>query len=112
MKTSTAFMLVLVLVVAPARAEDDDKAAALRGEIEVSELERDVDKDLLREALLLAGRAGMGQAADRPESDEARKRDQADLLALQEYIQVKRLAVVKRTAELRRKASESSALEK
>src|SRR4051794_12919486 len=112
MKTWTALALLLILGGVSARAEDNDKVATLRGEIELSEIERDVDKELLREAMMLAGRARMRETADRTDSVEARKRSQAESDALEVFIQTKKVAVVERTAELKKKASEVSALEK
>ncbi len=70
------------------------------GETEVSQLELDVDKELLREAMMLVGRARMRQAG----SEQAQKQ----LQNLEEFIKAKKVAVIERTANLKKEASESS----
>lgn len=109
MKTLAAFAVLLVLGVLPARAEDDDKVATLRGELQLLELGRDVDKALLREAMMTAGRAAMGQTAKRPDSEEARKRFAVESAALDEFIKAKSEAVLKRTAVLEKRTAELAA---
>lgn len=112
MKTWAAFTVLLVLGTVPTRAGEKDKAATLRGEIEFLELQRDVDKTLLREAMLLAGRGEMQAMADPLNAEEARKQSKVERDALEKFIEGKREAVIERTSELKRKASELAAMEK
>src|SRR4051812_44358676 len=86
MKTWPAFSVLLVLCVGTSRAQEkpapilDDKV-----ELELAELEQDVDKTLLREAMLLLGRKGLVPLSERPTSEEARQREDEDTLVLKNY---------------------------
>ena len=103
MKTWPALAVLLVLAVAPSWAQEqpapdqDDKV-----QLELAELEQDVDKTLLREAMLLLGRKGLMPSSERPTSDEDRRREAEDAHQLEEYIQRKKQALIERSAELKK----------
>lgn len=127
MKTLAAFAVLLVLAVVPSRADDkittlrdeiehlqihrgdEDKGSALQGEIELLQIQQDVDKTLLREAMMVAGRARFVRMADRPDTDEAKKRAAVEAEVVEVFIREKQEAVLRRTAELKKKANELSA---
>ncbi|GAC1450402.1 MAG: hypothetical protein NVSMB9_34820 [Isosphaeraceae bacterium] len=110
MKTWTAFALLLVLGSLPVLADEKDKVATLRGEIELLKIQRDVDKTLLREAMLLEGRRVMKPRTTPPNDDRARKLVEEEQVILKNFIDRKRDDLVKRTLELGSKASELAAL--
>jgi hypothetical protein len=107
MKTLTAFTVVLTLGIVSALADEPDKANALRGEIEVLQIQQDVDKTLLNEALLLVDRARLKLMAETARTEAAVKNT-----ALEVFIKEKSEAVAKRAAELKGKAFELAALER
>jgi hypothetical protein len=106
MKTPTAFTVVLTLGIVSALADEPDKVNALRGEVEVLQIQQDVDKTLLNEALLLVGRARMKLIAETARTGAA-----VENTALEAFIKEKSEAVAKRAAELKGKAFELAALE-
>jgi hypothetical protein len=61
--------VVLTLGIVAAHADEPDKANALRGEIEVLQIQQDADKTLLKEAHLLDGRARMSRKTETKQSD-------------------------------------------
>ncbi len=92
----------------PARAQQ--QPAPPRNEnvqTELIELEQDVDKALLREAMMLLGRKNLKPSSERPTSDEARKREAEDAAVLEDYIQRKKQAIIERAGELRKGRAES-----
>ena len=98
MKTRLALAALLALAVAPSEAQEPDESVRL----ELAELEQDVDKTLLREAMLLLGRKALVPSSERPTSDEDRKREAEDARQLEEYIQRKKQALIQRSAELKK----------
>jgi len=106
MKTWTAFALLLVLAPTPAKAQqakEPEKKASDTAEIEMLELKQDVDKTLLREALLLLGRGreGMTQSGGRAERREAGEID-----ALKKFVDEKEHAYIQRAGELTKRRAE------
>jgi hypothetical protein len=75
---------------------------------ELLELEQDVDKTLLREAMLLLGRKGLRPSSERPTSGEARDREAEDAEVVEAYIKQKKKAIVERASLLRDMRSEAS----
>lgn len=113
MKIWPAFAVLLVLGGVPAHADDKDEATSLRREIEAMKFGRDINKTLLREALLQVGRRAMKQITDPPpNTDEARKRTEQEFVAWRAFLHEKEKAVVERTDQLERKTTELSALVK
>ena len=111
MHRALALLLILCGVPARAEAEDEDKATTLSAEIDLLKLENDADKELFREALIMAGRRdGMRRAApNRPNTEEARKRFEQESVELQEFLAKKKDAIVRRSVELKKKTAEMSA---
>src|SRR5262249_50093504 len=72
-------------------------------EIELLELEQDVDKTLLREAMLNLGRLTLSQATAQEVPAELRKRHAAEVEALKEFIAEKKDAFSRRSDELKGK---------
>lgn len=95
MKHLTAFALV-VLSCAPATAQQPTSPRPPI-ENELLEMEQDVDKTLLREALLLQGRMGMKVG---PEGESAQKQSAANEVALRDFIARKKESILARAAEL------------
>jgi hypothetical protein len=108
MKRLTAFAMV-VLSCAPATAQTSPRAqqpavqrqaqAQAQGiEVELLEMEQDVDKSILREALLLLGRAGMtpGPQQGKLQADE-------DVAAMRAFVEKKKEAIIARDAELKKR---------
>lgn len=114
MKAWTAFALVLVLGVVPANAEaqeqdkkPEDNQASVSSRIELLELEQDVDKTLLHDAMLQLGRSSLRQMPDRPGFDDRmRERQQANVAALKEVIEEKKHAYTRRSDELKKLRAE------
>ncbi len=103
MKTWSAVAILLVLAIVPSRAQekpspDVDESVHL----DFLELEQDVDKTLLREAMLLQGRNGLKPSSERPSSDDDRRRAEVDNHRLREYIQAKKQAIGQRSDELKK----------
>jgi hypothetical protein len=112
MKTCALLAVVLVLAVDPVRADEPDKLTSLRGEIEFLEIEQDVDKTLLREAMLNLGRNTMAGLAGSPPTEERKMRIEAELAGLEKFIAAKKAAVLERSAVLRARALEVAELQK
>jgi hypothetical protein len=100
MRTWAALAVFLTLCV-PATAQPP-------GEVELLELEQDVDKTLLREAMLNLGRLDLKQATGRDVTDGVRKRDAADAEALKQFIAEKKHAFSRRSDVLKEKRAESA----
>src|SRR5262245_37545676 len=99
MKPWAAFAALLLFGVVPTLAQQSpeslERSATVRGEMDVLELEQEVDKQLLREAMLTLGRASLSQGGD-----EATRRLNKD--TLEDFVQSKKLVVLKRAVELKR----------
>jgi hypothetical protein len=98
MKILAAFTLLLGLGLAPARAQQPAPPPDDKAQLELLELEQEVDKTLLREAMLLLGRKGLKPASERPTTDEARQRDDRDSHTLEVYIQERKQKMAERSA--------------
>jgi hypothetical protein len=102
---SVATIAVVVLLCVPAKAQfgggqgRPQQPQAQNIELELLELEQDVDKTLLREALLLQGRTDMKAA---PDTAPDNKEFERNAKALHEFIGKKKDAIVARTAEVRK----------
>jgi hypothetical protein len=110
MKIWPAFAMVLALGVIPARAQqqanEPEKSISQDGEIELLELEQEVDKTLLREALLLLGRARMRPLQEQGKVEEFREREAEAVAALKEYIEQKKHTFTRRSDELKKRRAE------
>lgn len=99
MKTWTALALLLALGVAPAkgqgRTEEPEKTASLPAEIELLELEQDVDRGLIREALVTIARSSVRRRSV--------SSDDKELDALKEFVEVTKHHFLARAAEIRTK---------
>src|SRR5947209_1470186 len=98
MKTCALIAVSLVLGVDSARADEPDKLTSLRGEIEFLEIEHDVDKTLMREAMLNLGRNTMAGLAGSPPTEAMRLRIEAELAGLEKFIAAKKVALLDRSA--------------
>jgi len=112
MKTCTAFALLLVLGVIPAKAQEQDKKpeenqASVSSRIELLELEQDVDKTLLHDAMLQLGRSSLRKMPDRPGFENRfMEAQQANVAALKELIEDKKHAYTRRSDELKKLRAE------
>ena len=101
MKTWPVLAALLVLGAVPTRAQQSsdssERSATIRGEMDLLELEREVDKQLLREAMIKVGQVRM-----------SKQQDEAEVAALEAFIQSKKSAVVERVVALKRKEAELS----
>jgi hypothetical protein len=102
-----ATLVLLLAFGVPARAQQQSPPQAEKVQSELLELEQEVDRTLLREAMLLLGRKGLRPSSERPTSDEARKREAEDAVVLEEYIQRKKRDIVERANSLREMRSEA-----
>src|SRR4051812_33257524 len=105
MKTRIIFAVLLLLAGVPTRANDEDdgnKAARSPGDLELMEIAQEVDKALLREAMLQIGR----QRMELPGPGDQRQLSAARADHLEHFINEKKQAIVARAAELKQKAIE------
>ncbi|SIO56779.1 hypothetical protein SAMN05444166_5293 [Singulisphaera sp. GP187] len=92
MKSLAAFALVLLLLCAPALAQQASRQPQSPGiEFELIEIAQDVDKTILREALMVQGRQGLKAEANLSEKEAN---------ALSEFIAKKKADIIARAAEL------------
>jgi spore germination protein GerM len=103
MKILPPFALLLLLgypVMAqqaqPAPSEDN----TVRTELLM--LEQDVDKTLLREAMLQLGRKALIPRSERPNDADARKREESDARHLMDFIESKKVTIAERATEMRK----------
>jgi hypothetical protein len=99
MKSLPSFALVVLFGV-PATAQQlpaqrQPPAQRLSIEVELLELEQEVDKSILREALSLLGRKGMI-----PSPSLANTKDADDVAVLRDFVAKKKEAIITRAAEL------------
>ena len=102
MKHLAPFALLLLLGGNPARAQQQQPAPTQGSRIrrELLELEQEVDKTLLREAMLALGRKELRPTSERPGDDPAKLRDEEDIKRLRFFIEEKKAAIEERSSAL------------
>src|SRR5258707_10086876 len=103
MKILTPFALLLLLGY-PVMAQQGQPAPSEDNTVrtELLMLEQDVDKTLLREAMLQLGRKALIPRSERPIDAEAKKREESDTRSLQDFIESKKAAIAERSTEMRK----------
>jgi hypothetical protein len=101
MKTLPVVALLLVLGGPSARAQQQNPTPVVdRAQLELLELEQDVDKTLLKEAMLLLGRKELRPLSERPSAEGAKHREEADVANLQKFIVTRKEAITERSAAM------------
>jgi hypothetical protein len=100
-KTLPVLTLLLILVSPSARAQQQPNPPLDdRVQLELLELEQDVDKTLLKEAMLLLGRKELRPLAERPTVEGAKHREERDVESLMKFIATRKDAITERSAAL------------
>ena len=100
---AVASLLVLGSIQAPAQQPQPAPSQDEKVQLELLEIEQDVDKTLLREAMLTLGRKGQVRTPE-----VAQKREAAETDLLKDYIAEKKTAIIGRAADLQKLRAESS----
>jgi len=102
MKTWTVLAMMIVLGGVRVGAQEPAAASDDRVLLELLELEQDVDKTLLREAMLLVGRSGIKRSPDKEDFPGARM-GALQVEDLKAYIADKKSSIIARSAELKKR---------